>query len=88
LILLKDFARSKQDKTPAWILHIQYAEEFGCHPHEVANVPLRWFQRWLLWRKTQAARNAWDRKMRPGKKAPSTKEELDLFSWTMNGNKY
>jgi hypothetical protein len=70
-------------------MYYRYAEQFGCHPQDVPKVvTVQAWNRWLLWQKAQAAREIFDRSLRPGKKKPASQSDLKLMGWTMTKDKY
>ena len=74
---------------PAWVLQIQYAETFGCHPQEVGNaVKVRWWNRWLLFARARNARGIWDRFNQPNGATSLSKEDNEERFWTMDKEKY
>lgn len=64
---------------------IVYAETFGVQPHEVGQIKLLWWQRWLLWTKAKQARQAFDRLLNSDDEtAELSGEEVDLIAWSSN----
>jgi len=70
---------------PEWTLYFAYAAEFGCHPQDVPQiVTVAAWERWLLWRKTQYAREVWHM-FRSGQAKDMTPDQQDLFNWPVGG---
>ena len=76
----------KADSVPVWVLHYQYAEQYGCHAQDVPQtVTLRAWHRWLLWQKTKASHDLWQNY---NAKSRETKEQRDTRLWAMYPDKY
>ena len=65
-----------------WVRMLEYAAQFGCHPHEVPAVPLTWWSRWTFWEKTKQARQAHDHLLRRRENETLSEAEMDLLAWS------
>lgn len=61
---------------------IEYAAQFGCHPHEVSAVPLTWWSRWTFWEKTKQARQALDHNLHEPDIKNLSGQEVALIAWS------
>jgi len=70
-------------------MYYAYAEEFGCHPQDVPKVvTMQAWHRWLILKKTKAAREVQEQFNQPGSAINFTPEQRRLLSWPMMDGEY